>query len=49
VAFVKPDNVASCRVFERLGFEFDGFDRQMQANRYRKPLADSRLNKQTGD
>ena len=34
IAFVKPDNIASCRVFEKLDFEFDGFDSKMQANRY---------------
>jgi UDP-2,4-diacetamido-2,4,6-trideoxy-beta-L-altropyranose hydrolase len=49
VAFVKPDNVASCRVFENLNFEFDGVDKKMQANRYCKHLADQKSNKPTGD
>ncbi len=40
VAFVKLDNIASRRVFEKLDFDFDGYDRKMQANRYRKHLAD---------
>ena len=39
VAFVKPDNIASCRVFEKLDFEADGFDGTMQANRYHIDLA----------
>ena len=39
IAFVKPDNVASCRVFEKLDFEADGFDGKMQANRYHIDLA----------
>lgn len=34
VAYVKPDNVASCRVFEKLNFELDGVDAKLQANRY---------------
>ena len=34
VAYVKPDNPASCRVFEKLDFEMDGFDAKLQANRY---------------
>jgi RimJ/RimL family protein N-acetyltransferase len=39
VGFVKPDNVASCRVFEKLCFELDGFDAELQANRFRIDLA----------
>ena len=34
IAFVKADNIASCRVFEKLNFEADGFDTRVQANRY---------------
>ena len=34
IAFVKPDNIASCKVFENLDFKADGFDGKMQANRY---------------
>jgi RimJ/RimL family protein N-acetyltransferase len=49
VAFVKPDNVASCRIFEKLHFEHDGFDAKLQANRYRIDLADQRLVWLTGD
>jgi len=49
VAFVKPDNVASCRVFEKLHFELDGFDKDLQANRYRIELADPKPDWLTGD
>ncbi len=49
VAFVKPDNVASCRVFEKLHFELDGFDRDLQANRYCIDLADPQPDWLTGD
>jgi len=49
VAFVKPDNVASCRVFEKLHFELDGFDKDLQANRYRIDLADPKPDWLTGD
>lgn len=49
VAFVKPDNVASCRVFEKLHFEHDGFDKDLQANRYRIDLADRKPDWFTGD
>jgi UDP-2,4-diacetamido-2,4,6-trideoxy-beta-L-altropyranose hydrolase len=40
VAYVKPDNPASCRVFEKLDFEADGFDAKLQANRYHIDLPD---------
>ena len=49
VGFVKPDNVASCRVFEKLYFELDGFDKDLQANRYRIDLADPKPDWLTGD
>jgi RimJ/RimL family protein N-acetyltransferase len=49
VAFVKPENVASCRIFEKLHFEHDGFDTDLQANRYRFDLADQELDWLTGD
>jgi RimJ/RimL family protein N-acetyltransferase len=49
VAFVKPDNVASCRIFEKLHFEHDGFDTDLQANRYRVDLAEPSLDWLTGD
>lgn len=49
VAFVKPDNVASCRVFKKLHFEHDGFDKDLQANRYRIDLADPKPDWLTGD
>ena len=38
IAFVKPDNIASCKVFEKLNFEADGFDTTVQANRYHLDL-----------
>lgn len=40
VAWVKPDNPASCRVFEKLGFELDGFDARLGANRYHIDLTE---------
>ncbi len=49
VALTKPDNVASCRVFEKLHFELDGFDKDLQANRYRIDLADPKPDWLTGD
>ena len=49
VAFVKPDNAASCRVFEKLNFELDSFDSKMQANRYRMHLAEQQSDRLTGD
>ena len=49
VAFVKADNVASCRVFEKLNFEFDGYDRKMEANRFSLHLAEPRSDRLTGD
>jgi RimJ/RimL family protein N-acetyltransferase len=49
VAFVKADNVASCRVFEKLKFEFDGYDRRMQANRFSLHLAEPRFDRLIGD
>ena len=48
VALVKPDNVASCRVFEKLNFKLDCFDSQLQANRYCMQRAVQRSGKQTG-
>lgn len=38
VAYVKANNQASCRVFEKLEFALDGFDAKMQANRYHTAL-----------
>ena len=49
VAFVKPDNVASYRIFEKLHFQLDGFDTDLQANRYRVDLAEPSLDWLTGD
>lgn len=49
VAFVKTDNIASCRVFEKLGFQADGFDHEMQANRYHIDLAERPAPDSTGD
>ncbi len=49
VAFVKSDNLASCRVFEKLDFEADGFDTGMQANRYHFDLAEVATQAVTGD
>lgn len=49
VALAKLDNVASCRVFEKLHFELDGFDKDLQANRYRIDLADPKPDWLTGD
>jgi UDP-2,4-diacetamido-2,4,6-trideoxy-beta-L-altropyranose hydrolase len=43
LAFVKPDNSASCRVFEKLHFACDGFDGKMQANQYRLQLSEDPL------
>ena len=48
-ALVKPDNVASCRIFEKLHFEHDGFDTKLQANRYRIDLTNQSLDWLTGD
>ena len=49
IAYVKTDNPASCRVFERLDFEEDGFDGKMQANRYHIDLTKRALHEHTGD
>ena len=49
IAYVKADNPASCRVFEKLNFEEAGFDRRMQANRYHIDLDKRALNEYTGD
>ena len=49
VAFVKTDNVASCKVFERLNFEADGFDSKMQSNRYHIDLTERALYEYSGD
>ena len=49
VAFVKPENVASCRVFEKLGFDLDGFDNDVQANRYRVDIAELPVDQPSGD
>ena len=49
VAFVKADNIASCKVFERLGFETDGFDSKMQANRYHRDLTERAFSEYSGD
>ena len=40
VAEVKPANIASSRVFERLGFARDRYDEELQANCYRLRLTD---------
>ena len=49
IAYVKVDNPASCRVFEKLNFEEDGFDRKMQANRYHIDLDKRALREHTGN
>lgn len=49
VAYVKPDNPASCRVFEKLGFEPGGFDAKLGANRYHIDLAGRAWQKHDGD
>jgi RimJ/RimL family protein N-acetyltransferase len=49
IAYVKADNPASCRVFEKLNFELDGVDARMQANRYHIDLAERALREHTGD
>ena len=49
VAYVKPDNPASCRVFEKLEFALDGFDARLLANRYHIDLTQQALHGQNGD
>ena len=49
IAYVKPDNPASCRVFARLNFEEDGFDGKMRANRYHIDLTKRAVHENTGD
>ena len=49
IAYVKPDNPASCRVFEKLNFEEDGFDGKTQANRYHIDLTQWALQEHTGE
>ena len=45
----EPDNIASCRNLEKLGFDADGFDTEMQANRYHVDLPEWSSGETVGD